>query len=585
MLKVVASAFAVGLWMITVAAQPPTRGGSIEGLWGAVYVGGPRVRGELTITAVNGGYVAAIAGFETRVTGTASDLRFALPSGNGEFRGSLDRDRNGISGHWIQAQGPVSFQPRATPVDLRLRAPGVWSGVVTPLDERMHLFVDIRRDAGSLTAVIRIPETNRGGNQRLAVQLDGDQVVLKGPPDIRGSYDARTDRLLLSLYEQPHTFSRLNPDDAVGFYARSPRNATYTYRPPAGAGDGWKTGTIREARLDDRPLAAFIQSILGADGADPASIPVHSLLIARHGQLVMEEYFYGFERDRPHDTRSAGKTFAPMLIGIARDRGAKVAPDTPLAALPLRSRPFANDDARKQRLTVEDVMTMRAGLACDDNDPMSPGGEDRMQRQRDQPDWYKYTVDLPMVSEPGGPTAVYCSAALNLAGGVAGAVTGTWNGDLFHRYVARPLQFGTYHLNLMPTGDAYFGGGVYLRPRDALKLGQLYLNGGTWNGVRVVSKEWVDRSTKAYGTFARPVVEADVNHQYGYGWHIHHFTVGGRTYREFAAEGNGGQLVMVFPELAMVVGINAGKYGSPAWYRWSLEITPKYLIPAAAPTP
>jgi CubicO group peptidase (beta-lactamase class C family) len=244
-------------------------------------------------------------------------------------------------------------------------------------------------------------------------------------------------------------------------------------------------------------------------------------------------------------------------------------------------RPFANDDARKAKLTLADLMSMRSGLARDDNDPDSPGGEDRMQRQKDQPDWYRYRLDLPMLKEPGGRDAVYCSADLNLVGGVAETIAQTWNGDLFERHVAEPLGFATYHLNLMPTGSGYTGGGVYLRPRDALKLGQLYLAGGLWNGTRVVSRDWVDRrglrDVPATGRrrrrqppvrlrLARPPFRRR----------------GGRTYREFAAEGNGGQFVMVFPELDMVVGVNGGKYGSSDWYRWGLQSVTRYFIPAAA---
>jgi hypothetical protein len=59
----------------------------------------------------------------------------------------------------------------------------------------------------------------------------------------------------------------------------------------------------------------------------------------------------------------------------------------------------------------------------------------------------------------------------------------------FGEYLARPLQFGEYHLNLMPTSDVYTGGGAYLRPRDELKLGQLYLDGGVWNGKRVIDQD------------------------------------------------------------------------------------------------
>src|ERR1700682_4983047 len=99
-----------------------------------------------------------------------------------------------------------------------------------------------------------------------------------------------------------------------------------------------------------------------------------------------------------------------------------------------------------------------------------------------------------MQREPGGEHAIYCSADLNLVGGAVARATGKWLPEFFDENFARPVEFGPYHLNLMPTGEAYMGGGAYLRPRDELKLGQLYLNGGTWNGRRVVSKAWVEES-------------------------------------------------------------------------------------------
>jgi CubicO group peptidase (beta-lactamase class C family) len=228
---------------------------------------------------------------------------------------------------------------------------------------------------------------------------------------------------------------------------------------------------------------------------------------------------------------------------------------------------------------------MTSGFACDDNNDASPGNEDNMQSQSAQPDWYKYTLDLPMAAEPGGKHAVYCSADLNLVGGVVAQATHFWLPEFFDHYLARPLQFGTYHMNLMPTGEAYMGGGLYVRPRDELKIGQLYLAGGIWNGTRIVSENWVERSTTANSTFD-PQTNYDAPHEYGFGWHVNYLHSDNRVFRAYSAGGNGGQIVMVIPDLDLVVGINGGSYGEfMKWYRWGLQLVPQYIIPAVSQNP
>ncbi len=569
------------VFVAAVAVGSPLTEDSLVGLWGAEHTEGSPVGGKLTVELHSEDSHARIAGFDVPVARNVDQVHFSLPGDKGEFRGALSADSKTIIGHWIQPAGLVSYQPRATLVELAATGAGTWTGSVLPLDERVHIYLHFHREDGKLVATIRIPENNRLA-PGFDVKVNKNGLLLSGPRgEIHGTFDTQTGRLLIPITsaKAPDVFTKRDNQNAAGFYART-SPSSYKYQKPEAIGDGWTTSSAEVAGLDSAAIRTFIQSILDADPSARTTFPIHSFLVARHGKLAVEEYFRGFTRDRPHDTRSAGKTFAPLLVGVARDHGAKIQPDTLLSTVLRRYLPFANTDRRKAGLTLEHIMTMTPGLACDDNDAASPGQEDRMQSQKGQPDWYKYTLDLPMVSDPGGERAVYCSADLNLVGGVAEAATGVWNGELFYRYVAQPLAFGRYYLNLMPTGQVYSGGGVYLQPRDELKLGQLYLNGGIWNGVRVISKEWVERSTTPHATFT-PVNDIDSNHRYGYGWHVHDFTVAGRTYREYAAEGNGGQLVMVFPDLDMVVAVNAGAYGSAMWYRWALETIPKYVIPLA----
>ena len=89
------------------------------------------------------------------------------------------------------------------------------------------------------------------------------------------------------------------------------------------------------------------------------------------------------------------------------------------------------------------------------------------------------------------------------------------------------------------------GGGLNLRSRDLFKLGQLYLDGGTWNGRRVISADWVSRSTS-------PHANARANTDYGYLWWIQTFHTGGRDYKCFGMYGTGGNKVYVFPREKLV---------------------------------
>ena len=126
--------------------------------------------------------------------------------------------------------------------------------------------------------------------------------------------------------------------------------------------------------------------------------------------------------------------------------------------------------------------------------------------------------------------------------------------DFFETELAQPLRMSNYHLNLTPMGEMYGGGGLYIRPRDALKLGQLYLDGGTWNKKRILSEKWIRESTTRHSGYS-------AEHGYGFGWHLFTVTVDGKSYREYEAQGNGGQVINVIPELDLAVMFTTGDYG------------------------
>ena len=116
------------------------------------------------------------------------------------------------------------------------------------------------------------------------------------------------------------------------------------------------------------------------------------------------------------------------------------------------------------------------------------------------------------------------------------------------------------------------GGGIRWLPRDFLKLGQLMLNGGTWNGKRVLSKEWTERSTA-------PLYELR-DRGYGYLWWTVEYPYKERSVRAFFAGGNGGQLVIGVPELDLLVAFFAGNYNDRTLFRYQEEFFPEYILPA-----
>jgi CubicO group peptidase (beta-lactamase class C family) len=569
-----------------VSANQPTL--ALLGLWSSQQSFGPMVRGELTVDARGPEWLARIAGYEVPVEHAKDEIHFALPGEAGKFRGHLGVNGEQIVGHWIQLAGVAFYSySYASPVQLSQLAPRVWRGDVVPLDERASFYVSIQRAPdGSVKAFLRNPEANLFRRQSFDVELRNDAVTLleKGDVKLRGTYDPQSDVLSLPvLGSYPLVqFTRNDPSNALGFYPRIPwPPGRYVYQKPVAEKDGWATASLSDVGLEIGPIAELIQRIITTPSSFTNPVNIQSLLIARHGKLVFEEYFYGFNKDRPHDMRSAGKTFGPLLVGLAREHGAKISLDSPVYSFFPEYKPFANWDERKNTITVRDLMDMTSGLACDDHDPSSAGGEDPMQSQTVQNDWYKFALDLPMAGNPGGEQAVYCASDINLLGGIVKNTSGYWLPEFFDRYFARPLQITSYHLNLMPTGDFYLGGGLYLRPRDQLKLGQVYLSGGMWDGNRILSEAWVKDSVVRHSGFP-PVISTDVDHGYAYGWHTRRLKAGGREFRDYYAAGNGGQYVLVLPDLDMVVGITGGDYAErDKFFLWESQLVPQYIIPAA----
>jgi CubicO group peptidase (beta-lactamase class C family) len=215
---------------------------------------------------------------------------------------------------------------------------------------------------------------------------------------------------------------------------------------------------------------------------------------------------------------------------------------------------------------------MASGLDCDDGDDDSPGNEDNVTQQAN-PDWYTVILNLKSIRDPGSK-AVYCSINPHLAGGVLARVTKRPLPDLMWDLIGEPLQMRNYYMGLSPTGDGFMGGGMRFRPRDFMKLGELYINGGTWHGKRIVSPEWIKRTTVPRYQMGRLT-------KYGYLWWMIEYPYQGRTVQAYFASGNGGNEVMVIPSLDMVIAMYGGNYNDwTAGWAMVKDLIPKYVLPA-----
>ncbi len=592
------------------SAAGSSDGRSLVGVWEAARVYGPEISETLTLWRhrETREWRAEIADVRVSFGADAGRLHFRLPGDRGAFRGTFSAAQGRVDGHWISPPSSTLNYPVATPVvfDVSEEPSGrwsVWRGAVRPQKNHVTLFLrvlDDRAEGGGLRAFVRNPERNLGifmGVQSL--RRDGDQVelLLRDGQRLRGDLELGEsgDRMSFHLGWLGATFDfRRAPRTSAFYPARD--DQPYEYRAPLPKGDGWRTADARDVGLDADALASAVESLRRQTAESVTDPYVHALLVSRRGRLVLEEYFHGFGAETPHDTRSAGKSLASMIAGLSYDRGDLVGGEglTPASRLvdaygDAAAEPDASGDdlpAKGQReqwrrqMTLGHLLSMSSGLECDDDDGDSVGNEGRVQDQQEQDSWRAYTLAVPTEREPGSK-ALYCSAGIDLALGMVHEASGTWLPELFARGLARPLRIEEYHFNLAPSWEGYMGGGIYLRPRDQLKLGQVILDEGLWNDTRVLSAEWVELST-------RPRAGIHESGDYGLGWWstdlVHPLTQ--ETHRAIYASGNGGQLTIVVPSLEMVVQFSAGNYNNyGTWGRSLHEFVPARLMTAVVPSP
>lgn len=538
---------------------------ALVGLWKAKHWNKPRTRFTLIIERHGDAYTADVAGRVVAATVKGREISFQLPNGSGSFRGNVGPEE--IAGQW--------YQPSAVPARLRKAGANRWMGTVETVENTLTFYLLVqKRPDGTLAVLIDNPEADWGVRIGAdTIVREGSVVKLVGKSVVAtGTYDAEKDIITLPLRDWGGTYDFRRDTDDSDFYERGRHPGPYAVHQPPALGDGWPTQSPEAAGISRSGLEAAIRMLIDRP-IDSNDVPlVDALLIARHGKLVLEEYFRGQERETQHPLRSAQKSLVSVLAGAVMHKGGPLRLSSPVYEVMNGGAFPAALEPRKRAMTLEHLLTMTSGLQCDDWDDKEIHNEDEMwDNQESEPDFYHYALSLPNAREPG-EKAFYCSAGANLALGMIGRATGRSPLDLFDRLVARPMQIERYLWPLNQAGQPYGAGGAAFRARDFLKFGQLMLNGGTWNGQRILSREFVKRSTSPLYALGR--------FRFGYLWWVHDYPYKERTVRAFWAGGNGGQAVVVIPELDLVIATYGSNYFSSGSYYVQLEVIPKNILPA-----
>ena len=360
--------------------------------------------------------------------------------------------------------------------------------------------------------------------------------------------------------------------------------SAYQYKIPEATDDGWPTAHVADVDLDEKKLTELITKIL-----DDTYPEVHGVLIVKNGKLVLEAYFPGrnydgysvdFTRDDNHRVMSVTKSFASTLIGIAVDKGLIKGTEQKLISFFPEHKQILSAD-KKRDITLKHVLTMTAGFDWDEsthlyNDPRNPFfillGPERHNMIR-------YMLGRPLMHRPG-IKFTYNSCLSMLLGVILEKRTGLKVAEFADQYLFGPLDINNYVWGYWDADQKVprTGGGLQLRPRDMAKLGYLFANKGLWHGRQIISSAWIEEATRAHARFL-PMWTTG----YGYQWWLYRFKCENVTVDAYAAVGWGGQRIIVFPTLDLIVVFTAGNYSMPHGqvYAMMYSMVNAFILPAA----
>ncbi|WP_156386331.1 serine hydrolase [Aureimonas sp. Leaf454] len=288
------------------------------------------------------------------------------------------------------------------------------------------------------------------------------------------------------------------------------------------------------------PVASPVRDVASFDEAVRRSraLPaLETLMIAQDGETVVEEGFRGARTSRSTNIKSASKSIVSALVGIAIDKALLTGPDQKIAEI--LGADFPQDpDPRLATVTIGNLLSMQAGLERTSGANYGAWISSR--------NWVRDALARPFVEEPGG-SMLYSTGSTHLLSAILTKVGGKSTLQLARDWL-RPAGVEIASWERDPQGVYLGGNQMAMTPRSLLAFGELYRRGGTAeDGTRVLSRDWIDRSWTPRTT------SRFHDGRYGYGWFIDDFA--GRT--GYYGWGYGGQMIYVFPDLALTVAITS----------------------------
>ncbi|MFB9269012.1 serine hydrolase domain-containing protein [Bradyrhizobium erythrophlei] len=349
---------------------------------------------------------------------------------------------------------------------------------------------------------------------------------------------------------------------------------------PASLDDGWTTAAPDSVGMDGARLCGIAARLR------LRSSEVHSVVVARHGKLVFEQYFPGvdqpwgqpegpreFTATTVHDMRSASKSVTSLLVGIAIDRKLIAGVDEPVVKF------FPEHQSVKSpgwdTITLRHLLTMSSGIKWDETLPWNDPNNDEPHLAFDA-DPIGYVLGKPIVAPPD-TFWTYNGGGTDLLGNILERVSGKPLEAFAREALLQPLGITDLEWKTYKNGKIAAAAGLLLRPRDAAKIGQLVLNRGQWNGRQIVSAEWIAQSIiprfQAVGYFGGTLF-------YGYQWWMGRSLADGKDVKWVAAFGWGGQRIFIVPDLDLVMMTTAAQYGKPKEGLAAMDILANIVIPA-----